>query len=559
MSPRGATVSADTRQRFVSILQRVMLRTGRGPLRPLWWLAHEGLARIAGLYLRGSDRRAAVYARTSLGVGDPVYGLSDIDLALALPTGVGSTPADREGVSRRWRRMCRALPVLSRLMLEIRTEEDSDLHTVSAATLLTHGLDGRAAGPVYRAEPRAEMRPRLPERPGLYGPLYDWRLLVGPERRPQLRDWQPAERSIAAWLDLQFWWRQAFRACVDPPGPRKPYLCVKLVAEPARILLWLIHGERIVARKEVLERALRLMPEEEAGLRLAIATLERLPDVEPPLAGALRSFVRQSRRVAELLAEETADAGVTSVRLIRTNGEPPSPPGADRGLRSLVHDGAAPRLLPLTDWRARAVPSPFEPDETFAVLSGDPADPRTLGAAATVGAAGPYPALRSGGLLVLAACGWPRGRLRGAQCAVTDPVSFALLAGEDTAGFPNARGWSARDSAERAVNEHEAWLEHTSDSAEPMGRSLARLLAAARAAQLWTSINEGEPMLPLTLADSGRVLAATHPRARTVAEQACGEYEDHRLGGSPPSAETVAALRSEVLRLPAYGARSPRG
>ena len=481
------------RQRLVSILQRVMLRTGRGPLRPLWWLAHEVLARAAGLYVRGADRRAAVYARASLGAGDPVYGLSDIDLAVALPGGAAS---DYDRVKERWQRLRHALPVVSRLMLEVEIFDDVDHRTLSAAPL-THGVGGRAPGPVFRAGAAAADRPRWQERPGLYGPLNDWRLLAGPERRPRPRDWDPAERWVTAWLELEFWWRQAFRACLDPTGPRKPYLCVKLVAEPARILLWLVHGERILRRKELLERALRLMPEEEASLRLALTTLGRLPDVvESPLEDALHSFVRQSRRLAELLSQETADAGITQVRLVRMGGELSVSPGADAALRSLFRDGAEPELLPLTDWRARAVPSPFEPDDCFALLPGDPAEPRTLGAAATAGSAGPYPALRSGELLVIASRGWMRSRLRTAQCAVTDPVSFALLAGREVADFPDAPGWSIRDSAERAVDEHRGWLEEAPAGPASLGKALGRLLAAVRAAQLWTSVEEGEPALP---------------------------------------------------------------
>jgi hypothetical protein len=544
------------RKRLVSILQRVMLRTGRGPLRPLWRLAHEALARVAALYLRGRDSGAAVYVRASLGMGDPVYGLSDIDLALAVPGGVKRTTS-RERLVQRWRRRSGVLRLVSSLMLDVEIYEDLDLHEESAAPVLTHGLDGRATVPVYRARPATAAPPRLQERPGLYGPLCNWRLLVGPERRPQPRDWEPGERPIAAWLELQFWWRQAFRACIDPPGPRKPYLCVKLVAEPARILLWLLHGEKILGRKELLERALRLMPEEEASLRMALAALERLPELsEAPLEDAMASLVRQSSRIAEVLSQDAADAGSTKVRLVRTNGALPLPPGGAAGLRSLVRDGQEPQLLPLTDWRARAMPSPLVPDETFAVLPGDPAEPGTVAAATTVGSSGPYPALRSDGLLVLAARGWWRGRLRAAQCAVSDPVSFALMAGRDVAHFPNASGWSARDSAERAVAEHRGWLEETADGPEQRGEALARLLAATRAAHFWTSIQEGEPALPLTLTDAGQLLAGDRPGARSIAEQACGEYESHRLERGTPSAETVAAMREEVLRLPAYGTRT---
>ena len=285
-----------------------------------------------------------------------------------------------------------------------------------------------------------------------------------------------------------------------------------------------------------------LMPEEEASLRLALATLDRLPDVvEPPLEDALRSLVRQSRRLAELLSQETADAGITQVRLVRTGGELPVPPGADAALRSLFRDGAEPELLPLTDWRARAVPSPFEPDECFALLPGDPAEPGTLGAAATAGGRA-YPALRSGELLVIAARGWMRSRLRTAQCAVTDPVSFALLAGREVADFPNAPGWSIQDSAERAVDEHRGWLQERPEEPDATGEALGRLLAAVRAAQFWSSVKEGEPALPLTLADAGRFSPrATREYARSQNRRAAST----RPTGSrhTPSAATVAALR----------------
>jgi hypothetical protein len=521
-------------ERLVSSLQRAMLRTGRGPLRPVWRLAHEAVARAVGLYVRGSERRSSVYVRTSLGVGDPVYGLSDIDLALTLPPDAASPHAARVRVWRRWQRLCRALPRLSRLMLDL---EIFDLPASSAEPVLTHGLDGGAPAPVYGRGPAAS-GPKLQERPGLYGPLYDWRRLVGPERDGRRREWNHSERTAAAWLELQFWWRQAFRACLDPPGPRKPYLCVKLVAEPARILLWLVHGERIDRREEVLERALRLMPEEEAGLRPALEVLRRLPDArDAPVQDALRSLVRQSSRIAELLLEQAGNAGITPVRL-------------------LAGDRADPQLLPLADWRARAVPAPFEPDESFAVMPGEPSEADALGAAAIAGSDGPYPALRSDDLLVLAARKWSRSRLRGAQCAVTDPVSFALLDGRERAEFANVPGWSAHDSAERAVAEHRGWLDEPPDAPEPNGRALARLLAAARAAQFWASIREGEPALPLTLADAARTLAGRGTAARSIAEQASGEYLAYRHESRTPSGKTVAALREEVRRLPAYGVRA---
>ena len=63
-----------------------MVRTERGPLRPVWALAHEALARGAAAYLRGGDSGTSAYVRGSLGTGEPIYGLSDVDLSSSAPT-----------------------------------------------------------------------------------------------------------------------------------------------------------------------------------------------------------------------------------------------------------------------------------------------------------------------------------------------------------------------------------------------------------------------------------------------------------------------------------------
>ena len=84
------------------------------------------------------------------------------------------------------------------------------------------------------------------------------------------------------------------------------------------------------------------------------------------------------------------------------------------------------RLLPLVDWRSLA--APLEPDETFAMVPGEP-DPETISALATVAEVGPYPTLGARGLLLRPARMGGRQRLRTVQCPPTDPVSFALLEG----------------------------------------------------------------------------------------------------------------------------------
>jgi len=51
--------------------------------------------------------------------------------------------------------------------------------------------------------------------PSLYGPRWDWRPAAAPAP-----EWEGSQRTVAAWLELQFWWRYAFGICADPSGPR---------------------------------------------------------------------------------------------------------------------------------------------------------------------------------------------------------------------------------------------------------------------------------------------------------------------------------------------------
>ena len=84
----------------------------------------------------------------------------------------------------------------------------------------------------------------------------------------------------------------------------------------------------------------------------------------------------------------------------------------------------------------------------------------------------------------LASKPFPRGNLRCAQCAATDPVSFALLDGRAIARFPLVPGWSAADWARRAVAEQRA--------RDPHSRATARAEAFA------ASLARGEPVLELS-------------------------------------------------------------
>jgi hypothetical protein len=62
--------------------------------------------------------------------------------------------------------------------------------------------------------------------------------------------------------------------------------------------------------------------------------------------------------------------------------------------------------------------------------------------------------------------------MRTVQTTLTDPVSVALLSGEDVARFPDVPGFSARDLARRALAEHAA-------GADPSAAARARAFAAS--------------------------------------------------------------------------------
>jgi hypothetical protein len=306
---------------------------------------------------------------------------------------------------------------------------------------------------------------------------------------------------------------------------------VKFVSEPARIWMWLVHGERFFGRRATLERALVLLPEEEPALRVALDLHRRLPrTTDAPLDVLLTAFVRLSSRIAARV-EEVWEAGATDVRLLGAGER--SPDGDD--------------LVPLADWRALVWS--WIPDETLRARAGDPGELDVLARAARDGREGPYPALRAHGLLVLpSADEWRiRSRLRAIQCAATDPVSFALLDGRDSARFPDVAGWSARDWARRAVAEHAAWLR--TDPAAQEAPPFARPLSAIRAALLLESLEAGDPELAVTLGAAARQLGERLPATRGLAEECAGAYRAWREDGARPDAATLAGLYEATGRL----------
>ena len=523
-----------------------MLRTAPTPLGRLWALVYRLIARAWLAYLAWGETGAAAYERAGLGRDDLLPGLSDVDVALVLredPEGAGIAG---ERATDRWQRLRGRFPSADLLLDYPRIYEEPELTEAMGATALTYGLGGAGSGDTGRpmgylagAGVRADVV-RILERPGLYGSTADWRLLKGPDRRPPEPSRDSQQQRIAGWLELAYCWRWAFLLCTVPTGPRSATLCVRTAAEPARIWLWLEHGERASSRTDALERARRHLPgETELDDALALhASLLKAP--EPPEDRMLPALVGFSTRIAALIETQLESEGATQVRLA----------GA-RPAELIVSGGADPRALPLCDWRALVWPGMA--DESFLLSAAGPGDPRAIEAAAA--REGSRAALEADGILV-----WPsdegfRARMRAVHCRATDPVSFALAAGADTANFPNVSGWSAEDVARRSVAEHRAWLlQDPGSRGAPEGQAgaLSRLFTAARAALFLESIRDGDPELPVTVAATAQGLSARSPAAAGVVEEALGSYRGWAAGGERPPSRTVGAMSALVSGLPPY-------
>jgi hypothetical protein len=509
-------------RRFVPHVRRALLVTGETPLRRLWLLLYAAVARAGTAYLTRGERQPSVYARSTYRTGEFLPGLSDVDLAIVVEGDPGSA-------RRRWDRLDRNLPLVRAILDWPRIYGAAELRDLGGDSVFTYGLDPHgdpcADRSAYQAGGGLDTM-RMLERPGLYGDVAEWRLLRGPERRPPLPERDAQAVRLAAWSELVYCWRLVFRACVEPPGPLAALLAVKVVAEPARIWLWLLHGERSDSRTDALVRALARLPEEEDVLRRALALERSLARAGAgALATVLPAVVRLSSRIASELDRQVEPAGATAVRLV----------GADPPLL-VAAEPPPPGFLPLCDWRALAYPPP--PDESFAAVPGDPGELATVVELIRAQRGRAYRALGADGVLVLTAADRPleRARQRAIKFEPSDPVSFALARGERVARFPEVPGWSARDTARRAVAEHRAWLRGPADE-------LGLLLTAARAAHFLESLEQGEPELLLTV---------TETAGRLGAADALAAYRASVQEGTAPAARVVDELRRLVRKLPAY-------
>jgi hypothetical protein len=497
MGARRLTAGRGRGQGFGRTVHRLLLRAANGALRPLSGLAYRFATLAYAGYLCRGIPRASAYVRGSLGSGRPLYGVSDIDLVVVLD-GEG-----RERVRRRMDRL-RQLPGLLRALVEWPSVfERERLAALAFQSALT------SSEAIYA--PGGDLDElRLLERPGADGPTAGWRRVRGAGEVPSGR----APEHVAAWLELQYWWRTACEGCMHPERLGTAALCVKLAAEPAGLWLRLARGERPAGRAETLEAAARALPSEaedfERMLRLG-RELARSP--EPPLREALGLLVRLSELIAAELRPRAAH--FTEVRLVRED------PTEVRPWWNAELPWSAPDMRPLTDFRALCGRS--LPDEVIGTIDADATDPEQVALlAGGLEDTGAYAEIRTGEISIRPSA-YGRARLRGVQCALTDPLSFAA---GDVANFPDLAGWSAHDVAGRAVAEHRAWL--AAGPHEPNGETLGKLGTAARAASFLQSVG-----------------TAFDPPAR----EAYAAFGHH---GTEPPPGLVTAFERRVRELPAY-------
>lgn len=533
------------------IIQRGILRSANGPLRPFWALAYGAAVRSVAVCLRWRVGDVSVYTAGSLGRGEPVYGLSDLDMVGVSASEPSSPGHARDRLVRRRERIARLLSGLGGFA-DLAVCEDHELRRSVAESVRTYGLDGKQGAAGILAGTTSSRVADLQERPGVGPPLDGWCLVAGPERRPPAPPATADRCRLAAWLELQFWWRIAFRGCLHPDAASTPYLYVKLVCAAVRTWLWIEYGESGALRREVLLSGLRALPEEEPILRRALelnANLSRPPVSE--LGEALGLLVRMTVRVAGQLQQAADGLAMCQVRLAGSSGD-----------LSLPGDVPSARVVPLADWRA--IVTPRLPDEGLLARAGDPSDPGALADAARAWRPGLATALQWGPIVVLPA---PNAQvesvLRAAQCSISDPVTHALLAGRQVAAFPELRGFSASDVARRAVAEHADWLRRPTafprryariDEPQPV-IALARLLTAARAALFAQSVARHEPILPITVAATGS-LARDEQLAEAI-ERARVALRDWRQHAAPCPNSAADDLREAVLKLDAYRGAKP--
>jgi hypothetical protein len=110
-------------------------------MRALWAGLHElAIGLVAAAFARTNS--ASVYVKGSFGFGDPVYGVSDIDLVMVVPS-AGERATDARAVAsvkRHWSKVVAAFPPLHELF-HIFVYDAQSLRDAVSAPCFTFGLD----------------------------------------------------------------------------------------------------------------------------------------------------------------------------------------------------------------------------------------------------------------------------------------------------------------------------------------------------------------------------------------------------------------------------------
>jgi hypothetical protein len=558
-------------RRFAVTFARLMLRTANTPFSAVWAMAYWSLIRAVVAWVRRQYREASIYVKGSFASREEVYGISDVDLVVVLP-GDGTRQGSAQLSARvSWKQFCQRFPLLRLVIQHCWFYEQDDLRESLSSSCLTYGLASNHYG---HADDRAAfLGPHplhdhmgLQTQPSLYGARDEWRSLGGRDRLPPMGQDDPQTRRVAAWLHLQYWWRYAFLACSEPNRDYVPLLCVKLIAEPVRLWLWVEGAEQVATREAALQRGLSELPEEREVLQLGLDLLKALPSSPtPPLPEVIAGLLRHTERLAAQMSAAAEAAGSVDVRLTGCEELAVAPDTVSR-MHALHAHAEYGQLLPLADWRARAVPS--VPDEAIMLIHANAVDPAFLAATANAYDGNAIPAFRYTRMLVMPTTDPERGMLRAVQCQPTDPVSMALADGRTVARFPELAGWSAVHCARRAVAEHRGWLAANAGvtpphgwvgmqswSSEPTMRTMGLLFTAARAALFLESIDEGHPELAVTVAGVADCLVARDSSCSDVVHSALHDFRASRAGDSNTPIH-VAALLDVVRNLSAYSGAS---
>src|SRR4051794_34100985 len=94
-------------------VQRLMLRTDRGPMRAVWRVAYLAAARAYAAYVTRGERGATTYLRGTLATGEALPGLADIDVEVVV-----DGPGSRARVRERFHSVRRALGALGDLLFD---------------------------------------------------------------------------------------------------------------------------------------------------------------------------------------------------------------------------------------------------------------------------------------------------------------------------------------------------------------------------------------------------------------------------------------------------------